>query len=64
MTEIDKKEAARAKLAQLVAKAFAEMFTPEQIELRKVMAMDRRARYLEYIAVGFDPDQALKLCAT
>lgn len=62
MIDTDKKEVNRVKLAQGVAHVMAEMFTPEQMELRKVIAMDRHLMYLEYIAAGFDPEQAIKLC--
>lgn len=58
----DKKERDAAILAALVAKSLAEFYSPVQIEIRTLQAMERRARYLEYVKQGFTPEQALTLC--
>jgi hypothetical protein len=49
-------------LAQAVKRAIELMDTPQQADIRRVQALEARAKYLAFVAAGFDAVQALVLC--
>lgn len=61
MMAADKDERDSAKLAQLIVRALEELQSPAFADRMRLMAIEKRVKFLALVGQGFSEEQAIRL---